>query len=101
MNRNLFGLLVIVFCIALVVVMASCESPSSRRLGDVIVTSKPRLQTLLVITSVEIKDFRPALSLFKVKIVGSPGTYLYSDSFLFTRGDTIVQLRGFYNAFVQ
>jgi len=100
MNRNLFGLLVIVFCIALVV-LTSCESPSSRRLRDVTITSKPKLQTLLVIQSVEIKDYRPAISLFKVKIVDSPGVYLYQESFMFTKGDTIVQLRPFYNTFVQ
>ena len=63
--------------------------------------TKPALKTLLVITSVEIKDFRPATSLFKVKIVGSPGIYLYQESFLFTKGDTIVQLRPFYNTFIQ
>jgi hypothetical protein len=31
MNRNLFGTLVLLFCILLVILMTNCESPSERR----------------------------------------------------------------------
>ena len=99
MNRNLFGLLVIVFCIGLV--MVSCERKSGHRVGDVTITSKPKLQTLLVIQSVEIKEMHTATSLFKVKIAGSPGVYLYEDSYLFVKGDTLVQTHTFINTFVR
>jgi len=101
MNRNLFGLLVIVFCIALVV-LTSCESRSGRmRRDDMSNGHKPKLQTLLVIQSVEIKDMHVATSLFKVKIVGSPGVYLYEDVCLFVKGDTLVQTHTFINTFVR
>ena len=71
------------------------------RRDDVSNGPKPKLQTLLVIQSVEIKEMHTATSLFKVKITGSPGVYLYEDACLFVKGDTIIQSHPFINTFVR
>ena len=82
MNRGTFGLLVVLFCIALVVGMASCESKSGQ-------IARQRAEASVTIVLDKHVATVALYSKFRVHKVGERAVYFWSTDQPYEVGDTV------------
>lgn len=90
MNRGLFCTLVLVFCIALIITMASCENRSGRRMSDGTVLSNQvtvKIVTTKLVRQVYIDG--TMTKTFRVKKVLDSTIYFWQTSMPYEIGDTL------------
>jgi len=83
MKRFHFATLVLIVCL-LLVILFGCKSVSY-------IPSTPPVKLVIVDLAVEHLHY----NVWRVKIVGDSVTHLYKDSFLYIKGDTIIQTSSF------
>lgn len=87
MNRNLFATLVLLFCIALVITMASCESRSGRRAdGSTVLSNQVTVKIVLLK-----RTNSPSIVMgqFRVKKVLDSTIYFWQTQMPYEIGDTL------------
>ena len=82
MNRGTFGLLVVLFCIALVLFMASCESKSGQ-------IARQRAEMPVKIVLIKQTNVAELVRQFRVHKVGDSSVYFWVTRLPYQEGDTV------------